>query len=258
MATMDGFRRVSHPLFFWVSVGMLIWGLGLPGYALGASRKDLSQDVNDEGNFEGYDSIVSGLSREVERPATLRARQNARSNDDGLSQVWFHGGVGATMMMQTLDFDDGSKMYLTMKGIQLAGGIDLFSRQWRAEGTLRNFGETTEQATRVSVQEFELKILFHDRLSSQLGFHAGAGLSARYISLHRPYLGSPVVGGPPNNNANNNGDYTTPTSIATGGLDFFLNDRITIGFELAARDALVSETIDQNSFDTTLRIDLQL
>ncbi len=252
---MDGMQKISHPVFFRVLYGVLmtVLAIGLSESAFAAARKDLPQEASDDAYFEGYDSIIHDLNREVERPI-LRARQNARSGDDGLSQVWFHGGVGATMMMQTLDFDDGSKMYLTMKGIQVAGGIDLFSRQWRAEGTLRNFGETTEQATHVSVQEFELKILFHDRLPGQLGFHAGAGLSARYMSIHRPFAVSPVAGGP----HSNNGDYTTPTSLASGGLDFFLSDRLTIGLELAARDAVVSETIDQSSFDTTLRIDLQL
>lgn len=196
----------------------------------------------DEADTQGYDAIVSELSREADRPVHMHA--HVRQTPDPLDTVWFHFGVGGSTMTESLSFDDGSQYYLGLKGLQVSGGIDLFSANWMAEGTLRNFGQGSDQPTQISLQEFELKIIFHDRLTRQVGFHLGGGVSARYLSVERP--GKAAL------------DYTTPTSLATGGIDIFISDRFSVGFEATARDALVAETIDHNSLDATLRMDLQL
>jgi len=229
---------MKFPFALLLGASLLFHCLPAPADALRAAYGS----PEDEGETQGYDSIVNELNREAERPVHVRARVHPAN--DPLDTVWFHFGVGGSTMTETLSLDDGSQYYLGLKGLQISGGIDLFSQNWMAEGTLRNFGQGSEQPTQLSLQEFELKIIYRDRLTRQLGFHVGGGLSARYLSIERPGKGAL--------------NYTTPTSLATGGFDVFISDRLSVGLEASARDSLVAETIDHNSIDATLRLDLQL
>lgn len=198
--------------------------------------------ASDESSVMGYDSIVDQLNREADRPAS-KAKYSSQDSD-ALDTIWFHAGVGLSMLMQPLTFDDGNNVFLDQRGVQISGGIDLFSPNWMAEGTMRNFGESETSRTRVSLKEFELKILFHKTFAPRLGFHAGGGLSARYMTVRRPQTGS--------------NDYVTPTSIAVLGLDYFITDRLSVGIEAAGRSAMVSDTVDRGSYDATIRMDVQL
>ena len=209
-------------------------------YSSGAARAAAGEDPE----VMGYDSIVNQLNRESERSSVSRAKATAASAPDALDSIWFHGGVGISTFMESVTFDDGSSIFIGQKGISVSGGIDLFSSNWIAEGTMRNFGETEDSPIHVALKEFDLKVIYHDTLARHLGFHAGGGLSARYMTIRRP--GEATL------------DYTTPSSVITGGIDYFLGDRVTVGLEAAARNSMISETIDRASYDATLRVDLQL
>lgn len=231
--------------------------LGL-SLALFVSQAHASPDVTDENvsspsvptNYDsgsesdnmGYDAIVNSLSKEqASRNATSRAREPVKYEESSLDSVWMHGGVGFANYIQSVRFNDGTTAQLNQKGIQAALGIDLFSPNWMAEGTARSFAEDGDAKVRSAVHEFELKVLYKDRLSPRLGFRAGAGLTGRYLSIKR--LGLPDE------------EYTTPTSVATLGGDVFMNDRFSVGADMNARNSLIGETIDHNSFDLTLRVD---
>ncbi len=200
---------------------------------------------NDEGETIGYDAIVDQLNRQnSQQAATVRAKaasQTAASSESAFDTVWMHGGVGFANYIEDLRFDDGKTATLNQKGIQAALGVDLFSPNWMAEGTARSFGEDGDSKVRSSVHEFELKILYKDRLNGRFGYRAGAGLTGRYLTLKRYGFADQ--------------DYTTPTSVATLGGDAFITDRFSLGVDLNARNSLIGETIDHNSYDMTLRID---
>lgn len=198
-------------------------------------------DSEDE-DLIGYDVIVKELSQKNEAPSrgTTRSRLNHRTSDDPFANVLIHFGAGYATSMQTLTFENGPKAYLSQKGFQAALGIDLFSENWMAEGTARSFGDGEDGDTRVSLKEFDLKIFYKDRFSPNLGFRAGGGLSARYMTLHT---------------AAGSMDYTTPSSVGTLGLDLFLSKGFSLGLDLSARNTMVAETMDQSSYDATLRMD---
>ncbi|MES2857513.1 MAG: hypothetical protein V4692_16705 [Bdellovibrionota bacterium] len=80
-----------------------------------------------------------------------------------------------------------------------------------------------------------------DRISRRLGYRFGAGLSARYLSVKQ--------------SGQVTKEYTTPSGVATAGLDFFMSNRFSVGAELNGRSAMIGETVDKNSVDGTLRID---
>lgn len=196
----------------------------------------------EEDDLVGYDVIVKELAREKE-PQTAtssRARVARPASNDPFANVLIHFGAGYTASMQTLGLTDGQKAYLNQKGFQAALGIDLFSENWMAEGAVRSFGDSEEGVAQVSLREFDLKLFFKDKFSRHIGFRAGGGLSARYMTVRT---------------SGQSTDYTTPSSVGTIGFDFFLSKAFSLGLDVSARNTMVAETIDQSSFDATLRMD---
>ena len=198
--------------------------------------------MEDERDQLGYDAIINELNREAERPY-LKGKMSSSRGADPFDTILFHGGLGMATLMQSVSFDDGRSVYLGQKGIQASFGIDLFSANWMAEGTARTFNESEDVPQKVSLQEFELKIMFKERLARQLGLRLGGGLSARYMNLHR---------------AGETRTYTTPSGLASLGFDIFINDKVSFGADLNGRSAMITDTPDKNSIDATLRVDFHL
>lgn len=210
--------------------------------AASGSNYEYRSATDTDADSMGYDAIVNSLNKEqATQTATSRARQPVKHDESSFDSVWMHGGVGFANYIENVRFDDGKSAQLNQKGIQAALGIDLFSPNWMAEGTARSFAEEGDAKVRSAVHEFELKILYKDRFSPRLGFRGGLGLSGRYLSIKRLNLPDE--------------EYTTPTSVATLGSDVFLSDRFSFGADVNARNSLIGETIDHNSFDLTLRVD---
>lgn len=199
----------------------------------------------------GYDSIVNELNREVQAPTSLRSRGGSTVPvSDPFDNILIHGGVGFAHTMQTLDLGpNGGRTYFNQRGFQATLGIDLFSENWMAEGSARSFGESGESSTRISLKEFELKILYKNMLSQKLGFRVGGGLSARYMTIRQDSastteqpIGQTI-------------ETTTPSSVATLGLDMFLSKGFSLGLDLSTRNTMIAETLDRDSYDATFRVD---
>lgn len=201
-----------------------------------------SRSAPDDADTVGYDSIVNELNREANRPlGNSRTKLNASSSGDAFDSIQLHAGVGVANLMEMISFDDGTHAFMGQRGLQVSAGIDLFSPNWMTEGTFRNFGETEDSAIRISMQEWELKVIYKDRLARALGFRAGGGLSARYLTVRAPKAAQI--------------DFTTPSTVANLGLDYFLSDVLSIGADISGRTAMVTDTPDKNSVDITLRVD---
>ena len=190
----------------------------------------------------GYDAIVNQLNHEVAPPSqSSRLKNQGRAaSSDPFDSIWIHGGAGFTSCMEDLTFPNGDHYLMNQKGIQAALGIDLFSENVMAEGTARSFGEG-EDATKVSLQEFELKVFYKNRIAPQLSLKIGGGLDARYLSVHEASQSTTT--------------YTTPSSVLTAGLDIFLNEHFSVGGEISARNSMIADTMDHNSYDATIRMD---
>ena len=131
------------------------------------------------------------------------------------------------------------------RGIQATLGIDILNPGIAAEGSMRSFGETEDQASRISLKEFDLKLVLKNRSlggssPSKLQLKAAVGLSARYMmvkTLTETY------------------DLTTPASIVSLGGDLYFNERMSVGLDISARNAVITDTFDKTSYDGTLRVD---
>lgn len=198
---------------------------------------------DDASEYVGFDSIVDDLQKQNKQAAPkTTARKSwfsSASGGDPFENVWIHAGVGFAQTTQNISLPNGTDTYMAGRGVQAAVGIDILGPSLTAEGTVRTFGETEDSTSKVSLKEFDLKVLFKARRSS-LGFRAGGGLSARYMTVHSgPFTY----------------DVTTPASVATLGGDFYLTPSVSLGLDLAIRNAMISETFDKTSYDGTLRID---
>ncbi len=214
----------------------LLLGLS-PWSSTPASADDDSLEVD----MMDYDAIVRELNTATSPGARSRARVSPDTSDDPLATVLFHGGVGFASTLERIRHA-GQRIDMHQQGIQAAFGIDLFSDHWLAEGTARSFGGADYGKYNISLKEFDLKLYYRDRIGPKLGLRLGAGLSARYLRV----IDSPRQAG---------FVYTTPSSVAVIGMEFFVVPGLSIGAELSSRNALIAETSDRNAADATLRLD---
>jgi hypothetical protein len=199
----------------------------------------MTDEMEDDTEVMDYDSIVREL---IGSPASGNSLNRARpvAPRDPFEDVLLHVGIGLVSTFARLDAG-GDQINVDQRGFQATLGIDLFSEHWLAEGSTRSFGGTAYGANIVSLKEFDLKVYYHDRFSSKLGWRAGGGLAARYLTLKKTDA-EPAK-------------YSTPASIATLGLEYFLGPAVSMTAEISARNAMIEETIDQSSLDATLRLD---
>ena len=183
-----------------------------------------------------YDAIVQRLSdNEPERPLT----------GDPFENVKIHIGVGLANSVETLRYGNGDKTNVAQRGVQIAMGIDLFSKTWLAEGTFRNFGETEFENANVGMKEFDLKVVYQSRLAPSWYTRLAGGLSARYLKVFYHGDQKPL----------DRNEYDTPASVLQAGLTTVLTPGLSFGTDLAYRNSLIDETPDKSSFDLTLRLD---
>lgn len=213
------------------------------GLSLVIAAPCFAQSMDDDEDVVGYDVIVNNLNRQVSTSdaTTTKARQPKPTAEDPFENVWMHAGAGYVQVVQSIALPDGATAYLNQKGVQASLGIDLFSPNWSAEGTVRSFNDNDDKTTQVSLKEFELKMFFKDRFTRAVGYHVGGGISGRYMTLAA--AGQATV------------DYTTPSTVGTVGIDLFLTDRFSVGADVSGRSAMISDTLDRGSLDGTLRLD---
>ncbi len=182
----------------------------------------------------GYDAIIDDLT----------SRQSTRTQrnlppPDVLSDVNIYLGAGwVNTFFQPVHSD--SQSVLWNSGVVLTLGIDLFSTRWMAEGSLKNFGTTTQGLHEYQLKDFDLKLVRQSAPGWPVRSRWGLGVGGRYLE-HRGPEGS--------------SSYSTPYAMALAGLSAVLSSHLQIGAEVAARTSLIQETVDRNSVDLALKLD---
>lgn len=203
---------------------------------------------DDTSDYVSYDSIVEDLQKQnTKQIAPAASKTSARRSwfatdsaaNDPFENIWIHAGVGFAQTAQNLSLPNGVGAYMAGRGVQAAVGIDILGPNLTAEGAVRTFGETEDSSSKISLKEFDLKVLYKTRRSS-LGLRAGAGLSARYMTVRSGF---------------DTYDITTPASVLMIGGDIYLTSSVSLGLDLATRNAMISETFDKTSYDGTIRLD---
>lgn len=190
-----------------------------------------------EESFQSFDSIVDQLT-------STRTGAPRDLSRDLFADILFHSGVGMTTSHLTLRDPAGGEQTGFMKGVEINLGIDLFSKNWLAEGSFRSFGAEEFSNGQVDLNEFDLKLVYHNHLAPYIRFRTGGGLAARYLQ----YIDNTTAPGTQT-------DYTTPSSLFFAGIQAELSRMMSVGLELSYRTTMIDETIDHNAFDASVRVD---
>lgn len=212
------------------------------------SSENLYSDSNDEADIYastseedlmGYDSIVKDLIQtNTQNRAKLRKQIEPRT-PDSIDNSVIHAGVAFANMFETIDYNN-EHYFLNQGGVQISLGIDLFSEHISAEGTMASFGEYNYDGVQISAKEFSLNFIAKEKLSNQLQLRGGMGITGRYLSVI---------------SKGNQSDYSTPSSIFLIGGDYYVSNSLSLGTELAMKNAITGETIDTRSYSMLIRLD---
>ena len=196
----------------------------------------------------GYDQILKELSR---------SRTNYRSSqtNDPFEFVKFLFGVNAVNSSINLGFLDGDRTSGFYSGVEANFGIDLLSPYWKAEGSVRTFQDKNLDQVTIGLKEFDLKLVHTSYISKNFTVSKGIGLAARYLNVKRSIVSKASLEDGVDELTLTDTDYVTPSSLFFVGLHAWLNKNISVGTELSYRTTMVTETVDQNSLDLSVRID---
>jgi hypothetical protein len=178
-----------------------------------------------------YDSLVSEL--------TQTNMQRSERQISPFDEVRIHTGVSLVTAMTNIAIGN-EQLTAINSGMQLSLGIDLFSKYWIAEGSLRSFDDYKDSKQTITLKEFDIKFL-HSVPVSLYNVYGGLGLSARYLYLH-------------NNETNVQTDYSTPASVVFLGFNKELSKSVSFGAECSRRATLISDTPDKTAYDLSLRM----
>jgi hypothetical protein len=182
---------------------------------------------------QSYDDLLNELTSRTKKSQSYYANES-------LDSIKIHVGFGALASANKIKIQDKT-LIKEQSGFQLSMGLDLFSQNWATEIVIRNFGQT-ESATEIrSLREYDLIVLFKDKLENQMGYRFGMGLGTRYLRI--------------SDNANNIFiDSSTPTGVLFIGAEAFLSQYLSIIFDMGTRTALITDTVDKNSIDLGLNL----
>ncbi len=202
-----------------------------------AEVDDQSDSVSSDEELQNYDAIVKDLSK---APAQAKSRAKApASSSESFENTTIHAGVAYASVFQTLDTPK-EKIYVGQQGVQVSLGIDLFSEHLSSEGTLVTFGDQSYSKSSVAVREFDLMFYGKGILAPNIRGKIGGGIGARYLTLTQSGTST---------------QYSTPSSILSAGADYYFANAFSLGGELAMRNAMTGETIDERSYTMLIRLD---
>lgn len=196
-----------------------------------------------------FDKIVSELSKSRTKSEPLVTRRKG----DPLSQVKIHSGVGFTHSKVQAVSLAGNEIEGLQRGIQATLGIDLFSQYWSAEGAIRSFGETSIEETDVTLREFDLKLVYRDRLGPALKYSLGFGLAARNMTMRENVKSTNTKFTTASQDQSKK--FSTPASIIVTGISAELSRTLSLGTEVSYRSAMIDESNDRSAVDMAVRID---
>jgi hypothetical protein len=207
---------------------MICFGFAIqPEFALGQNAR-----VKDT-SYSGYQDIV----RELASEESTEVRTTVERSE--FDHIRFHVSVGAVTSAVNLTGGAGTPSSANLQGTEAVLGVDLFSKRWVAEGALRNYGSEIADRFKVSLQEFDLRVVHQIPVQNRVDLRWGFGMAARYLDL---------------TGAQGSTEYTTPASLLMVGGRFYFNHIVGIVADLAYRSRMVNDTIDRGSVDGSIRI----
>jgi hypothetical protein len=183
-------------------------------------------------NYESYDSIVGDLSN----------RTSFKRNDKliDLDSMKLHVGFGFNNTLINLRQTGDGPDKITLQGLQLSLGIDLFSPNFVTEVGLVNYNSNTKNEYKYGLREFDLKTYYRHHLNRIIALRGGIGLGIRYLDINSPSEST---------------DHTIPVSQILAGGEAKLGKTLSFVTELSYKNAMTGGTPEKSAIDLTFRVD---
>ena len=176
----------------------------------------------------GYEDLVRQISS---KKRTIEDRRQPHPFD----QVMIHTGFSYVNSFTVMDIrNQESQKY--QNGIELSLGVDLFSENWYAETSFRNFGLTNYGTQEILLKELDLKVGYKDHLQKPFVFKIDGGLANRYLKINDSERDVSI-------------NDTTPMLLGTVGIAAELSPMISLGLNFSGKSAMISRTADKSAFD---------
>jgi len=196
--------------------------------------------AEEDSSYTNYDAIVNELKASVDdRPAPPPPPE-----DFDWQEVALHGGVGIATSLVSLTSPNGVAATGLLKGVEVNFGMNLFSRQVRAEGAFSSYAqEDLDPNLKADLKEFELRLIYLPAIQDKTVLRLGLGLAARYMNIESRVSGNWT-------------DYqaSTPSSLFLIGFEHKITNSITLGPDVSYRSAIVSDTFDKSAWDASFRL----
>jgi hypothetical protein len=180
-----------------------------------------------------YEDLVNRLNK---KKVSIENSSGHHPMDD----ILIHAGAGLVTSVTSIKIND-QNFTRQQNGFQLSMGIDLFSDQWAAEGTILNFGTENSGSETRSLHEVQMKVIYRNKMNAQMGVRVGGGFSTRTLKISDPVAGLYI-------------NDTTPAWAGSLGLDSYLTKSFSIGADLSLKSAMIATTTDKSSVDFTIRL----
>lgn len=140
--------------------------------------------------------------------------------------VRLHGGISFLSSLQEMQINSDNRIRGGVRGFGITFGVDLFSRNWIAEGVLVNFPESPIDNYRVSSNGFELRLLYSLEMTRNFTATFGPGMASRNFRIIRS---GPGLDGiiPPEKT------FQSGSTVLTAGAHYWPGQEISIGLEAA-------------------------
>lgn len=190
-------------------------------------------------DYLSYDEIIRNLDQG-------RVSAPINRDEDMLDRVRIHTSVGMVGTYVNVAPASGKAFTGLLQGFEASFGIDLFDPSWVTEFGMRSFSEAelNDKQTTLSLREFDLKVVYQPMLTSSLRLRVGAGVAARYLNYDDRL------------DSKSRKEYVTPASILETGIMAKLTQMLSLGIDLAYRNRLIGDTIDQSALDSTIKADI--
>jgi hypothetical protein len=210
-------------LIFWATTTLS--STLVQAYSIGSDYQEVS-----------YDDLLNELSS--------KKRKITNYKTSSFDTVRLHAGVGFANSFSNIA---AAKQNFNRhaSGIQVSLGMDLFNPNWYSEGIFKNYGVNTSGSEEMSLRELDLKIGYTNSLEKMWSYTIASGLSNRFLSFSDTSRGIDV-------------DSTTPSLIVSTGFQAKIHQNVSLGAEVSAHSAIVSQTVDKSSFDFAIRINTSL
>jgi hypothetical protein len=193
----------------------------------------------DDDSYTSYDSIVNELKASSNDAPVIK-----ETDDLDWQEVALHAGIGIATSWVSLTSPSGVTGMGLLKGLEFNVGMNLFTRQLRAEGVFRNYAqEDLDSNLNAGLQEFELRLIYLPRLQDNTVLRFGVGLAARYMSIDSQVNGQWT-----------NYQASTPSSLFLVGFERKISPAISLGPDVSYRSAVVSDTFDKSAWNASFRL----